>query len=184
VTEKHTKPSGITGFERHGVSGAKIRLGTNRVKPITGTILACLFLLVIHQGETMNLKSKMYFALAVAMECCAITLIVLATPLQSSDYVSEERSDQISLPDLNKLSMVSFSTTSQGNEMRAVVVYKDPATKRPVDYIAVYNATGDLLALNWYDRFGIERMAVDRGILDNTKKAQGVFIALLTGDSL
>jgi len=139
---------------------------------------------VIHQGETMKLKNKMYFALAVAMECCAITLIVLATPLQSSDYGSEERSDQIYLPDLKKLNMVSFSTMSEGNEMRAVVVYKDPSTKRAVDYIAVYNATGDLLALNWYDRFGIERMAVDRGLLDNTKKAEGVFIALLKGDSL
>jgi len=68
-----------------------------------------------------------------------------------------------------------------GSEMRAIVVYDDPATSRPVDYIAMYSPSGELLALSWYDRFGIERMAVDGGLLENTDQPEGIFVAFSTG---
>ena len=71
-----------------------------------------------------------------------------------------------------------------GNEMRAVIVYDDPTTRRLVDYIAVYDTAGDLQALTWFDRFGIERMAIDQGIIENAEHPAGVFVAFLTGDSL
>ena len=133
----------------------------------------------------MTLKHNMYFIGFAFLESVGLLFILLAAaPLYSSDYLSQESSGPASIPDTNKLTVVSFSTVVIGNDLRAVVLYDDPATKRPVDYVALYDGTGSLLALTWFDRFGIERMAVDRGLLENTKQPEGVFVGFLTGDSL
>ena len=63
-----------------------------------------------------------------------------------------------------------------------VVAYDDPTTKRPADYFELYDSEGDLLAIGWYDRFGIRRIAVDRGLFDEAHKPQGVFVTLLDGE--
>ena len=65
-----------------------------------------------------------------------------------------------------------------------VVAYDDPTTKRPADYFELYDGEGTLLAIGWYDRFGIRRIAVDRGLFDNAHKPQGLFVTLLDGDSV
>lgn len=36
--------------------------------------------------------------------------------------------------------------------------------------------TGDLLAMVWFDRLGILRSAVDRGIVQNKHTLEGVFV--------
>jgi len=63
-------------------------------------------------------------------------------------------------------------------------VYDAPTTKRPADYFELYNTNGDLLAVGWFDRFDIERLAVDRGMLDDAGEVAGVFVSLLEGDSV
>jgi hypothetical protein len=55
-----------------------------------------------------------------------------------------------------------------------VVVYDDPTTQRSADYIELYNNTGNLVAVGWFDRYGIERMAVDRGLLEDREELEGV----------
>ena len=65
-----------------------------------------------------------------------------------------------------------------------VVAYHDPNTKRPADYFELYDSEGNLLAIGWYDRFGIRRIAVDRGLFDKAQKPQGLFVTLLDGDSV
>jgi hypothetical protein len=65
-----------------------------------------------------------------------------------------------------------------------VAEYHDSTTKRPVDYWELYNSEGGLAAIGWFDRFGIEGMAVDRGILDGEDELEGVFVSLLEGDSI
>ena len=65
-----------------------------------------------------------------------------------------------------------------------VVAYDDPTTKRPADYFELYDSEGNLLAIGWYDRFGIRRIAVDRGLFDEAQEPQGVFVTLLDGDSV
>ncbi len=65
-----------------------------------------------------------------------------------------------------------------------VVAYHDPNTKRPADYFELYDSEGNLLAIGWYDRFGIRRIAVDRGLFDEAQEPQGVFVTLLDGDSV
>ena len=48
----------------------------------------------------------------------------------------------------------------------------------------MYNTVGDLLAVSWFDNFGIQRVAVDRGLLKETAKLEGVFVVLLEGEPL
>jgi hypothetical protein len=130
-------------------------------------------------------KHQAGFAAFIVLELFAVMLILMvATPLYSEDYLSEDASGTIKAPDPKKLDIVAMSTIATGNQLRAVVVYDDPTTSRPVDYIALYSPNGELLALSWFDRFGIERMAVDRGLLENTERPEGIFVAFLTGAAL
>ena len=81
------------------------------------------------------------------------------------------------------LTLVSFSSLLiAGNTVGEVLIYDDPTTKRPADYFELYDNPGDLIAVGWFDRFGIERMAVDRGILDGEGELEGVLVSLLDGD--
>ena len=83
------------------------------------------------------------------------------------------------------LTLVSFSPlVIAGNTAGEVFLYDDPTTKRPADYFELYDTDGDLLAVDWFDRFGIQRMAVDRGLLEKTLKLEGVFVVLIEGDSI
>ena len=133
----------------------------------------------------MTLRKKFIVLVAVSVEIAAFIFVLLAAaPLQSSDDLSDDTSSTLSIPDPGRLKMVSFSPIVIGNEIRAVIVYDDPATRRPIDYVAIYDGSGNLLALKWFDRFGIERMAIDRGLIDNTDHPAGVFVAFLRGDSL
>jgi hypothetical protein len=66
----------------------------------------------------------------------------------------------------------------------AAYVYDDVTTKRPADYWELYGSTGDLVAISWFDRFGIQRLAVDQGLLDESDKLEGTFVVFLDGDSV
>ena len=67
----------------------------------------------------------------------------------------------------------------------AIAAYDDAATTRPDDYLELYNNVGALLAVSWFDRFGIERLAVDRALAEqDTSKLEGVFVLVITEDSI
>jgi hypothetical protein len=79
--------------------------------------------------------------------------------------------------------LVSFSPVVVESEIvGTVAVYDDTATQRPADYSELYDPAGQLLAIRWFDRFGIERMAVDRGFLEEADKLEGVFVGVLDGE--
>ena len=83
------------------------------------------------------------------------------------------------------LTLVSSSPlVVEGQTLGEVLVYDDLSSKRPADYFELHDNPGDLIAVGWFDRFGIERMAVDRGILDGEGELEGVFVSLLEGDSI
>ena len=83
------------------------------------------------------------------------------------------------------LTLVSFSSLLiAGNTVGEVLIYDDPTTKRPADYFELYDADDDLFAVSWFDRFGIQRVAVDRGLLEEADKLEGVFVILLQGEPL
>jgi len=81
--------------------------------------------------------------------------------------------------------LVVFVRLVNGDEtMGALAVYDDPGTERRGDYLELYNSFGDVLALGWFDRFGIARTAIDRGLLEASQKLEGVFIVLADGISV
>ena len=123
----------------------------------------------------LGLVAQLFFFEYVAME-----------PLEAGDNLSGQ---EISLAALaleeHHLTLVSFSQlVVEGEIVGAVAAYHDPATKRPVDYWELYNSEGGLSAVGWFDRFGIQRTAVDRGLLDSEDKLEGVFVLLPEGDSV
>jgi hypothetical protein len=63
-----------------------------------------------------------------------------------------------------------------------VAAYDDPTTERPVDFLAFYDNAGQLVAIGWFDKFGIQRMAMDRGLLEDGGKLAGILVLVLDGD--
>jgi hypothetical protein len=91
----------------------------------------------------------------------------------------------ISEPKERPLTIISSSRLIvEGKTVGEVLAYDDPTTKRPADYFELYNSTGDLVAIGWFDRFGIRRMILDRSLLDGTDGLEGVFVFLVEGDSI
>jgi hypothetical protein len=89
----------------------------------------------------------------------------------------------VSLPRKDRLTLVSvLRVTSNGETLGGIVEYDDPMTKRPADYLELFNKFGALLAVSWIDNFGIERLAVDRGLLQNADTLEGVYVLIQTGD--
>jgi hypothetical protein len=72
----------------------------------------------------------------------------------------------------------------EGKIVGALLVYGNPKTKRPKDYLELYDNETNLVAVGWFDRFGIQRIAIDRGLFEDGPKLQGVFVTLLDGDPL
>jgi hypothetical protein len=86
---------------------------------------------------------------------------------------------------MHALVLVSIASVVLDDEtLGNVVAYHDPNTKRPADYFELYDNECNLLAIGWYDRFGIRRIAVDRGLFDKAQKPQGLFVTLLDGNSV
>jgi hypothetical protein len=84
-------------------------------------------------------------------------------------------------------SLVPISTVPcivEGNIVGQFTVYDDPTTERSVDYWELYDNDGDLVAISWFDRFGIERLAIDRGLVDEGDKLEGAFVVFSDGDSV
>jgi len=48
----------------------------------------------------------------------------------------------------------------------------------------LYDSAGDLVALGWFDQFGIQRIPVARGLLDESDELEGDFVFLLDGDPI
>ena len=110
---------------------------------------------------------------------------VRADELQPSAYGTERES--ATAPEQHDMSLVSFSPwVVKGEVLGAVAeyVYDDVTTERPADYRELYDRKGNLLVISWFDRFGIERTAVDRGIVEQKDKLEGIFVVVVEGDLL
>src|SRR5262245_11085085 len=90
-------------------------------------------------------------------------------------------------PELHDMSLVSYEPwLVEGQVLGALAeyVYDDVTTQRPTDYWELYDKQGELVAVSWFDRFGIQRTAVDRGIVEQKDKLEGVFVVVVDGDSM
>ena len=131
----------------------------------------------------MAFRNKVYF----------IILGIVAQLLFFGDVRGEELEPRdnatgqeiVTAPEHHDMTLVSAeSWTVEGEVVGTVAayVYKDVTSERPVDYWEFYDKQGDLLAVSWFDKFGIQRTAVDRGIVEQEDKLEGTFVVVLHGD--
>jgi hypothetical protein len=110
---------------------------------------------------------------------------VRAGELPADDNASEQ---EITVPpeqhDMTLVASQPWVVEGEVMGRLAAYVYTDVATKRPVDYLEFSDKKGDLLMVSWFDRFGIQRTAVDRGILEQKDTLEGIFVIVLDGESL
>jgi hypothetical protein len=133
----------------------------------------------------MAFRNKIYFIILGIMLQLLFFGDVRGDELQPSDNATEQ--EIITGPGQHEMSLVSFQPwVVQGEVLGtlAAYVYDDVTTERPVDYWELYDKNGDLLAASWFDRSGVQRIAVDRGILEEKDRLEGILVVVLTGDSI
>ena len=83
------------------------------------------------------------------------------------------------------LTLISLTPLiANGETVGAMAIYDDPTTKRVADYLEVFDSEGAPVIVSWFDRFGIERLVVDRALIEGGDELQGVFVAVLDGESI
>ena len=130
-------------------------------------------------------RHKVYFIILGILTQLLFFGDVRAEEVQPSDYATEQ--EIVTAPEQHDMSLVSFSPwVVKGEVLGAVAeyVYDDVTTERPADYRELYDRKGNLLVISWFDRFGIERTAVDRGIVEQKDKLEGIFVVVVEGDLL
>jgi hypothetical protein len=131
----------------------------------------------------MTHKNRIFFLTAAFLGALFFLSIVSAKPLDAGD--DDSPMNFSSAPRRQGLKLVSyFELVLRDRVIGGVAAYDDPKTTRQVDCLALYDTEGELLMFGWFDRFGIERVAADRGFLEGQNALEGVFVVLLNGDSV
>jgi hypothetical protein len=137
----------------------------------------------------MTRKNKFYFAIIIFLGL--IGELILLGYLAKAGAQTAETADtpsttlaEIGLPRrfLNLVSLVPV--TSEGRTVGIVAVYDDPGTSRTEDYLELYDGDGEIVAIGWFDQFGIPRMTVDRALVEGTGSFQRIFVTLVSGESI
>src|SRR5262245_10769551 len=137
----------------------------------------------------MSLKSRIYFVIFVIFGFVAGLIClrdVTTKAVEAADIPSKhEILLPMSVPVKNHLRPVSIlPVTVEGQIVGRVVVYDDSTTQRLADYLELSTNTGDLVAVSWFDRYGIERTAVDRGLLEDRDELEGILVVVLNGEAV
>lgn len=137
----------------------------------------------------MAIKEKFGFvnlgrtALLAAMMVFTVILIAGAdVQAGEGDPGNQKFLSSLDLPQ-RPLSLIKHSpVVAAGVTLGTAVIYDDPTTRRPADYLEIYDSEGGLVIVSWFDRFGIQRMAMDRGFATGEKQLAGVFVAVVDGN--
>lgn len=135
----------------------------------------------------MTLARKIYLAIIMALGLIGELLflgLLAATPVGAGEAPASSNSSirALGLPQ-GSLRLLSLSPVIVGGRsIGALAVYDDPQTRRSEDYLELYDSDGGLVAVGWFDRFGIQRVAVDRALVEGKEKLQGVFVTVEDGD--
>ena len=133
----------------------------------------------------MAFRNKVYFIILAIVAQLLCFADVRAQEVQPSDNATGQ--EIVTGPEQHDMSLVSFYPWVVEGEVLGTIaayVYDDVTTERPADYWELYDKNGDLLAVSWFDRSGVQRSAVDRGILEEKDRLEGVLVVVLTGDSI
>ena len=104
--------------------------------------------------------------------------------LQGAESQSVRKNDfpGMDLPERPVTVGKSIPLILHGVALGTAVVYNGPDRAKPGDYLEFYNPTGNLVAVVWFDRFGIRRAAVDRSFLRGKNQVEGVFVPIDDGE--
>jgi hypothetical protein len=132
-------------------------------------------------------RNRHYFSARSARVIAAVVILLAATA-DSRVYAAEVTPEPkfaelaVGLPRAS-LTLVSRSPViANGRTVGAIAIYDDPMTQRPADYLEVSNSDGAVVVVSWFDPFGIERLVVDRALIEGGPDPQGVFVALVNGE--
>ena len=136
----------------------------------------------------MKFCTRLCFIIFMMSELIGLVLVgyVAVEPLEAADLIAEAElslSALVSVQPHLSLSAVS-PFVAEGKIVGVLAAYDDVTTKRAVDYWEVYDSENHLLVVCWFDRFGIERTAVDRALLGDGVEPEGVFLPFIEGDSI
>ena len=137
----------------------------------------------------MSLKYKNYLAASNASSVIGGLILfgcIAVASAQAADSSSQPRFAAVAagLPQV-RFNLVSISPLlANGQTVGAIAVYDDPTTQRPADYLEVVDSAGVLVAVSWFDRFGIERLIVDRALVEGGQELEGVFVAVVNGEAI
>ncbi len=132
----------------------------------------------------MPLGRKISFVILVFIGFAGLMLLLVKMAQATVQVAGAEEYSAAQKPGLASLSMdlISFTAVvSGGRAVGALAVYDDPRTARPEDYIELYDNSGQLVAVGWIDRFGIQRITVDRSLLENRDDLRGQFVTVVDG---
>jgi hypothetical protein len=135
----------------------------------------------------MAFRSKIYFIILGMVAQLLFFGDLRADELQSNDNAAEQEIVTAATHHHNVTLVSSQPWVVEGGDVwgtLAAYVYDDVTTQRTADYWELYGSTGDLVAISWFDRFGIQRLAVDRGLVEESDKLEGTFVVFLDGDSV
>ena len=134
----------------------------------------------------MTFKNKIYFIILGLVGQLFFLGQLSAEPLESGDNaLGQEISRSASSPEQHRLTLVSvYPLVVEGEIVGQVAVYDDATTNRLAGYSELYDSIGDLLAFDWFDRFGIRRLAIDEGLVEEKGELEGVFVVFLEGESM
>ena len=134
----------------------------------------------------MTFRNKIYVTIFAILEFIAVLFFLEFVATRVAEASNSEQ-EIVTGPDQHEIKLVSLDPWVVEGEVLGTValyVYADVTTERPADYWELYDQEGNLLAVSWFDRFGIRRTAVDRGILENEDKLEGNFVVVLDGNLL
>jgi hypothetical protein len=132
----------------------------------------------------MTRKNRFYFALIIWFGFIG-ELILLDYIAGTSLAAETERTTSTPPgPPRRSLNLVSLVPVTTDGGTATVAVYDDPATPRKEDYLELYDGRGELVAVGWFDEFGIQRLAIDRAVIEGRDKLQGVFVMLIEGHGI
>ena len=105
----------------------------------------------------MTIKNKVHFIMIATAYFVAV-LFVLVAVANAEQVMNPPVQQQIAGPGRHKINVISVDSWVVDGEVIGLVasyVFKDITTHRPADYWELYDNNGNLLAISWFDQFGI-----------------------------
>ena len=95
---------------------------------------------------------------------------------------SEPAETNLTRASLNLVQLVPV--TSDRDNVGIIAIYDNPMTRRAEDYLELRDARGQIVAIEWFDQFGIRRLTLDRGFLNGAAKFERIFVTLVSGEPI